>query len=181
MQTPDPIPFPSSTNRTSPKSSINVFQRNGGLGTSVVVTEQQQPPQIPNYSDQKVYDQHENNINAEKVIAEQKALAEKQFLAEQQLILNEKNARNAAAVVDQQQRSSYSNEDKTQVTNKLLNSQLSSNDTQQMTPDDLGRSDRLSDLPDQRKSMNDSRVAMNDAHRQGLSSKVIHPSYNIFC
>lgn len=70
---PEPIPFPLSTSHTSPtnSSSLNVFPRGGGLGTSV--NEHQ------NFPDQQVYDDREQNLNAEKVLAEQRALAEKQY------------------------------------------------------------------------------------------------------
>lgn len=168
---PEPIPFPSSTNRTSPKSTINVFSRNGGLGTSVVVTEQQ-PSISTNFQDQqKVFEQqHENNINAEKIIAEQN----KQYRAEQ-LALSEKNAR--AAVEQQQQRGVPFSEEKPQVpTNKLLNPQIApsqippSND---LTAEELVRTtDRLTgDLPEQRKTIADTINPLNDAHRQNLSAK----------
>jgi len=168
--TPEPIPFPSSTNRTSPKSTINVFSRNGGLGTSVVVTEQQ-PSISTNYQDQKVYDQHENNINAEKIMAEQKALAEKQYRAEQ-IALSEKNERAARAAVEQQQRGVPFSEEKPQVpTNKLLNSQMPP--SKDMTAEELTRTtDRLTaDLPEQRKTIADTMVPLNDPHRQNMVTK----------
>ena len=130
-----------------------MFSRNGGLGTSVVVTEQQ-PSISTNFQDQQ-------NINAEKIIAEQN----KQYRTE--LALSEKNTRGTPF-----------NEDKPNVPpNNLLNSQMPpsqmppSND---LTADDLTRTtDRLTgDLPEQRKTIADTINPLNDAHRQNISGKV---------
>lgn len=92
----EPIPFPSSTNMpsspTSTSASLDVFSRHNVLGTSVTMSVEPQQ-NLSKYHDKQVYNSHDQNINAEKILAEQKALAEKQYMAEQQRVIAEQHQR----------------------------------------------------------------------------------------
>lgn len=154
----EPIPFPSSTNLpsspSSSNSSLDVFSRHSGLGTSVKMsTEPQQ--KLSSYHDKQVYNSHDQNINAEKILAEQKVLAEKQFIAEQQRVLAEQHQRETIT----EQRAFA--EQKALAQQKLLASHRPKEDVR---PDALANN-----LKDARKNVPDPRLVLSDA--PGLQTK----------
>lgn len=97
----DPIPFPSSTNlpsspTSSPSSSLDVFSRHSGLGTSVTMTMENSQQNMSSFHDSKVYGTAHTSLNEQhhrdQTITEQRAaFAEQKALAQQKLLQSQRS------------------------------------------------------------------------------------------